>query len=371
MTIRSQRYIIDPPSACPPHLVGPHGKPGSTVPLDIDNVARCGWGEILQTAPASTSLFGFLEDLLAPGPSLTWQAQGPGRGTEMRRAFSGLFGRFFARAYLQEHHGFVWFTAIDGNDFHLSPRWRVRRKPGASTEMPDWICAKPGGLAIAEAKGSHQKSNATRSGVPGPIKTAAGQISGVWVERSTPGRPGTPPVWTPQSVKGWAVMSRWGLTSPMRAPFLYALDPETEGEPLSTDDTTSLVQAVARMHLGQTAEGLGLFPQGTSDKITFAGRQRVRVGGDPTGRIFLGGVITPFGILNLDLTQARELASRLPDPRMVQFVGLEESLYFALLQSGRIDPLEAQRIGERTMLGPDGLVVGAISDMIDDKDFSG
>jgi hypothetical protein len=93
--------------------------------FDIDDVARCAWSEILQTAPRATSLFAFLEDLLEPGADLVWREQGPGRGTEMRRSFSGLFGRFFARAYLQLYHDFVWFAAIDGDNFRLSTNWRV------------------------------------------------------------------------------------------------------------------------------------------------------------------------------------------------------------------------------------------------------
>src|SRR5690242_5946375 len=106
MTIRSQRYIIDPPSACPAVLLTSRRRPMNRMSFDIDDVARCAWNEILQTAPRSSSLFTLLEELLEPGTDLVWRAQGPGRGTEMRRSFSGLFGRFFARAYLQLHHDF-------------------------------------------------------------------------------------------------------------------------------------------------------------------------------------------------------------------------------------------------------------------------
>lgn len=112
------------------------------------DVARCALGEIFQTAPHSASTFAFLEELLAPGTYLTWREAGPGRGTEMRRSFSAMFGRFFARTYLQVHHDYSWFSAIDGSPFHLSPHWRVTRHAHAKTEMPDWICARPGGLAI-------------------------------------------------------------------------------------------------------------------------------------------------------------------------------------------------------------------------------
>ncbi|MEO9338767.1 hypothetical protein ABFT80_15200 [Mesorhizobium sp. SB112] len=107
----------------------------SQMSFDMDDVARCAWNEILQTAPRATSLFAFLEDLLEPGASLVWREQGPGRGTEMRRAFSALF---FARAYLQLNHNFVWFAAIDGDNFHLSPNWRVSRKPRSLWRQTTW-----------------------------------------------------------------------------------------------------------------------------------------------------------------------------------------------------------------------------------------
>jgi len=292
MSTRSQRYIIKPTSACPPHLQGQRGRPLAQVSFEIEDVAQCAWSEILQTAPRAASLFAFLEDLLEPGTDLVWRGQGPGRGTEMRRSFSGLFGRFFARAYLQVHHDFVWFAAIDGDNFHLSPRWRVSRKPGSRTEMPDWICARPGELAIGEAKGSHQKSNATRGGMPGPIKTADGQIRGVRVQKLSGA--GLRMRWQSKRVKGWAIMSRWGLANPSRAAFLYALDPETEGEKLAPEENDDLIQAVARTHIEQTALGLGLLKD-TEEGFEPALRRRVRLEGDAEKRFFAGIVVTPFG----------------------------------------------------------------------------
>jgi len=195
----------------------------------------------------------------------------------MRRSFSGLFGRFFARAYLQVHHGFVWFAAIDGNNFHLSPSWRVSKKPGSRSEMPDWICARPGALAIGEAKGSHQKGNATGGGKPGPIRTAEGQITGVLVQKRQP--TGRRVRWLDKSVKGWAIMSRWGLAAPARLPFLYALDPKTDGENLTSEEIDDLVQAVARTHVEQTALGLGLLNP-IDDAVAPAPRRRIRPGID-------------------------------------------------------------------------------------------
>lgn len=362
MSTRSQRFIINPPSACPAHLRTPTGRPMPHVSFDIDDVARCAWNEILQTAPRSTSLFAFLEDLLEPGPNLVWKGQGPGRGSEMRRSFSGLFGRFFARAYLEVHHDFVWFAAIDGESFHLSPNWRVSRRPRATTEMPDWVCARPGELAIGEAKGSHQKSNATRGGMPGPIKTANGQITGVRVQKRVRHR--SRRTWQSKRVKGWAVMSRWGLASPPRDPFLYALDPTADGEPPTLEEIEDLVQAVARTHVAQTALGLGLLTVFDGEMVP-APRRRVRVADDQEKRTFAGAVMTPFGPLDLDPDDAKGLTALLPDPNLVRFIGLEEGLFTSFLEGRSLVPRERQRIGEFSLVGRDGLVVSPISQIID------
>lgn len=362
MSIRSQRFIINPSLACPNHLRAASGRPMSQISFDLDDVARCAWNEILQTAPRSTSLFTFFEDLLAPGPNLVWREKGLGRGTEMRRSFSGMFGRFFARAYLQIHHDFVWFAAIDGDMFHLSPNWRVRRKPGSKTEMPDWICARPGELVIGEAKGSHQKGSATRGGIPGPVKTAEGQIRGVRVEKRI--RVGSRTVWRPRRVKGWAVMSRWGTENPPRDPFLYALDPETEGKSPTPDEIGNLVQAVARTSIEQTALGLGLLKtfDGTISPRT---TRRIRLAGDDEKRVFAGVVITPFGPLDMDFNQAAALSSLFPDPHLVRFVGLDDGVLTAYLEGRPLSPRQSQRIGDDTLVGGDGLVVAPIKRIID------
>lgn len=361
MTVRSQRYIISPASACPLHLRLGSGRPSPRVELDMDDVAQAAWGEILQTAPASASLFAFLEDLLQPGPDLVWSGSGPGRGTEMRRSFSGLFGRFFARAYLEIHHDFVWFAALDGDGFHLSPHWRVKRVTRA--EMPDWICAKPGELAIGEAKGSHQKGNATGATVPGPIRTAEGQITGVRVQKRTRTVRGLR--WHNRSVKGWAVMSRWGIALPSRPPYLYALDPETEGEALTEPERDELVQAVARTHVEQTAIGLGLLKQVDDETLAPVPRRRVSVSDDPEKHVFTGAVISPFGILDLDLDQAKSLGSLLPDPAMIRFVGMEQGLFEAYLRRQPLDPMQRRRVSDRGVLGGDGLVVAPLADVSD------
>ncbi len=362
MSIRSQRYIIHPPSACPPPLQTIKERPKPNVTFDTKGVERCAWGEILQTAPRSTSLFAFIEDLLEPGSDLVWRGSGPGRGTEMRRSFSGLFGRFFARSYLQNYHNFIWFSAIDGDNFHLSPHWRVSRKPGSKSDMPDWICAGAGELAIAEAKGSHQKSSATNNAIPGPLKTAQNQITGVRVQKYLPIGPRGR--WQSRSVKGWGVMSRWGLTAPPKDPFLYVLDPETEGEALTSNETKELVQAIARTHVQQTAQGLG-FVNDAGELLAEPKGRRINLVEDKRARTFIGVVMTPFGPLDIDLDRASALAAFLDDPELITFIGLEEELVSDFSQRSHVVPRQQHSIDNRLIVGHDGLIIAPIKHVID------
>ena len=159
-------------------------------------------------------------------------------------------------------------------------------------------------------------------------------------------------------------MSRWGLTNPPRDPFLYALDPETEGEAPTPEELDDLVQAVARTHVEQTALGLGLL-KSTGDEIAVAPRRLVRVAEDDQERLFAGAIVTPFGPLDLDFDRAKQLSELLPDPDLMQFVGLDEDLLDAYLQGEALAPRERQRIGNRSLLGRDGLVVAPVQQMID------
>ena len=186
-------------------------------------------GEILQTSPAANP-FGFLFDsLLASGTTnLMWKEDGLGRSVEMRRAFSAIFGRFFARAYLECYHNFTWFGPISGDPTYFSKRFRVTRTNGSKAYLPDWLCAGKDGVAIGEAKGSHSSAKIKTGSHPDPIKTAINQINGVAVQKFD----SFSQKWVDRSVKGWAVMSRWGVENPIRDAYQYVLDPVTPGTPI-------------------------------------------------------------------------------------------------------------------------------------------
>lgn len=98
-------------------------------------------------------------------------------------------------------------------------------------------------------------------------------------------------------------MSRWGVATPAREPYLFALDPKTDGEPLSPQAAKALEQAIARVHVEQIARGLGLLP-GTAGAeqvpglAAFEPATRVWPGRFQAGkddRTFWGHFVTPFG----------------------------------------------------------------------------
>jgi hypothetical protein len=371
MAVHNVRYRIEPPTACPLELVGRFGNPKSTCEVDTDFVARCAIGEILQTGPNSGPMSALFDELLTPGSAeLVWKGRGPGRGIEMRRAFSGLFGRFFARAYLQRYHGFTWFVPIDGTPTYLSKNVRVRRKTRASSELPDWVCAKPGEVAVAEAKGSHQKGNATKGGRPGPIKTAEGQISGVVLEKAQ--QAGRIKQWTARKIKGWAVMSRWGVEDPKRDAFQYVLDPETDGERLSADDRKEVVQDVARVHVAQTLEGMGYTDlaaefgiAGIAEPALPRQTATIEIEGEHPS-IYLAAAVGPFGLLPMTLEEARQSAETMPEAlaQQIRFVGIDIDVVRQLRDKSVVESRLTRGMSDGTSIGPDDLLFAPIARIV-------
>lgn len=363
MSVHKIRYVVRPPNACPNELLS--GKsPGDICEVDTDFVAACAIGELLQTGGGSSGPLALLfeELLVSGGNELIWKGKGPGRGKEMRRAFSGLFGRFFARAYLTRYHDFTWFTPIDGDPTIVSKRLRVTRVAGKGTELPDWICGSGSGrVAVAEAKGTSQTSNGTGTGLPGPIRTADGQLKGVAVERLR--KVAGKELWTAVRTKGWAVMSRWGVEIPPRDAFLYVLDPDTHGEPPSAHERDDMVQDIARAHVAHLLAGMGF-----SEMASQLSAEHVSGGNRPLEGAFLGsdgedsatylGVpVGPLGVLPFPIGQARTLDQTIPIS--IRFVGVDADVIRRALAGQRLDA-RARRSDGPVQIGGDGLLYAPI-----------
>ena len=167
-----------------------------------------------------TDLF---ESMIAPGDDLRWARKGPGIGRDARIAYSGLLGRYMARAYLTEREGVRVLVPLDvaKNWLKESPYSIEKDPPGRGLEA-DWIGLDRHGLLIVEAKGTYDiRKDAWQgpSSLPPSLETAIGQAerTAVFMQRS--GIRGKLPV------KRWAIASRWGTEAkPRRCPTLLAWD---------------------------------------------------------------------------------------------------------------------------------------------------
>jgi len=142
---------------------------------------------------------------------------------------------------------------------------------------------------------------------------------------------------------------------------MYVLDPKTDGEPLSSDEIEELSQAVARKSVEQTALGLRLIREKGTEIIP-APRQRVTISGDSEKRGFAGAILSPFGILDVGLDQAVELAARIPNPNAIRFVGLEEEVLATYLEGRELKPAPRRKVNDNTVVGPDGFVVAPVTE---------
>jgi hypothetical protein len=164
------------------------------VDVDLNTLARAASLELSQNAAPLLGLATLIEDLLLPGAtSFTWQGRGPGLGREVRRATSGLFGRFMARWFAHQHLNIAACIAIDGDELPLpsaAPRkLRAKRISGAKGDLPDWAwVSTPGGnppAGLLEAKGTYysNKMNATMKGAAAQLARARTAWSPCWARR--------------------------------------------------------------------------------------------------------------------------------------------------------------------------------------------
>jgi hypothetical protein len=254
-SIRSLNFTVNPDIARPTSVPR-----GPSIDVDLNNLARAASLELSQNAAPLLGLATLIEDLLVPGAtSFTWQGRGPGLGREVRRATSGLFGRFMARWFAHQHLNIASCIAIDGDEVALpstSPRklraTRVNRTKG---DLPDWAWVGADGVnppaGLLEAKGTYYRNqmNAT-------MERAAAQLARMGIERQR----GLS--WHAIRSKGWAVGSGWcaegGITAGYSHPLLRVDDPDDDGEDLDKNEAALLRAGMVKLQLAQSLRGFGL-----------------------------------------------------------------------------------------------------------------
>jgi hypothetical protein len=256
---RTLDYEFAPTALRPPSLTG------GTISLNTDTLGQIATLELSQTSPVIMGLGLAIYGLLQPGDQLwRWRDAGPGIGREVRRAMSGLFGRFVARWYLTTYHMAGAFVPIDRDEMtvHIPSigSWiRLSRRAGETGDLPDWLWAGvPGALGgqpcmgFLEAKGTYYTNQIVRS-----LAGAHTQLAQLVMHRG----PTENGPWTLVSCKNWAVGSGWATRDEIKRGFvrpkLRVEDPQTEGELLDNDAACGFFLSVARAQLAQTLDGLG------------------------------------------------------------------------------------------------------------------
>ncbi|WP_128916096.1 hypothetical protein [Bradyrhizobium nanningense] len=236
---RTFLHDFDPPTASP--VAGP------TVSLEVSDIEDAGIREVLQTPGAAYGAWSILDTLLEPtGPGTPFVfKERLGQAREVTVVLSGLFGRFVARAYLEQYFDLAIFAHLGSRTIDLDRRRRIKVKRLFPGDFPDWIACKPdlSSLTVAEAKGCHD--------VAGPAKSLdrawaqAGRIDLTAGERKI-------------TVKRIAIATRWAnaKAGPPDA-LLSVRDPVDEGESVSPEEKDALFIGLLRLHIASLIARLG------------------------------------------------------------------------------------------------------------------
>lgn len=157
-----------------------------TVTFDLVDLAHAAVSETLTSGGPISAFSNQLGAFLTAKQDLTWKGNGPGIGRELRRSYSNIHGRIFARAYLEKCEGVVRLVPIEGNHFRFGNKTIVRLKDGQKGDMPDWVGWDSSGIVVAEAKGTHAKGDWSKASyghnfLPQCLKKAQEQVNRVQV----------------------------------------------------------------------------------------------------------------------------------------------------------------------------------------------
>ena len=156
--------------------------------------------------------------MLANAPELLWRERGAGTSRDARIAYSGLFGRYLARAFLAELQDVIVLVPLEAARSCLQrSSYRIAKRPLGQGLQADWIGLTRQRLVIAEAKGTFDRAVGSWRGthkLPSLVDTAMGQARRTRVIRFPLG-PDFP-------AQRWGVVSRWATEENGREPTIVA-----------------------------------------------------------------------------------------------------------------------------------------------------
>lgn len=234
--------------------------------ISLWRVARAAAEETLQGAPLVAAWLKLFATQLSEFDTywLRWRGD-LAESAELRRAYSGLYGRFFARALLEHHLGLSSFISLKRNGISIPGSAMVVRTHRG--DIPDWIAWDERNLrfVLGEAKGSLTGTDFLAGG--GPKCIEAGKQQFERVETHVSGRVVEP--------GRWVAATRWATDERNGYPITVLWDPPVDKEPFSGEEAERHRTAIARAWLDSIAPGFGW--QNADDLIT----------GDRTDRIVL------------------------------------------------------------------------------------
>ena len=195
--------------------------------LDLLDVAHASISEAGLTGGPISPFLSMYNAQLTNDTMLKWKGRGPGQGRELRRSYSNIHGRMFARSYLEANEGVIGLLPIDGNHFSFGHRAVVRLRDDEKGDMPDWIGWNQTEYIVAEAKGSYAGGDWENNfwhgyATPQCLRKAQEQVARVQVDLYG--------YMIDVGFKGWSVASRWATEENGLDPWLVAIDPNHGGE---------------------------------------------------------------------------------------------------------------------------------------------
>lgn len=229
-------------------------------PLSLWWLARAAAEETLQGSPMVAAWLTLFRAHLSSTEQhdLRWSGD-LAESAELRRSYSGLYGRFMARALLTRHLGFDRFVSLKRNGIALPGSISVQRLHAG--DIPDWLAwdERNRQFVLCEAKGSLTANDFLTGDPPTCVRQGKEQFRRVV---STIGGRVVHPA-------EWVAASRWSTDMRAWQPVTLLWDPPVEGTSFELGAAAPHREAITRAWLSSIAAGFG---HATADDMLVAAR---------------------------------------------------------------------------------------------------
>lgn len=238
----------------------------SDTPIDIWRIAQAAAEETLQGSPMAPAWLTLFRSHLSSNELrlLRWSSD-LAESAELRRTYSGLYGRFVARALLTHHLKLSRFVSLNRSGIDLDNSLRVRRQ--SHGDIPDWLAWDEVNhrFVLCEAKGSLTANDFLGVGTPKCILEGKRQFERVRSELG--GRPYKP--------GQWVAATRWSTDERKVQPVTLLWDPPVTEHAFEPEEAAQHKEAISRAWLNSIARGLGA--EGADNLLALARQDRTVV----------------------------------------------------------------------------------------------